>query len=324
MKKFTAKALLAIMLILPIFTVGTAEAATTWNVTGNYDVALNYLGSDYVYDVNFNQSSTTGALTGNGAYPATGTPVYTWVIDSGMVTDSQLTFTAHYTAPSEATTTVMNATGTIAMNGSITGVWSDNYGGMTRTGTWTTVSGMATSTATTTATTTSSLAAEDFGVVNYDTGLGWLKGYSAGFGLTGATFDDATSVVVKLYGAGDQLLQTNTLIGDVSGTQISSPFDVSGNFDYATDGYWTNVRNTQYGQSVPAVKVVATVTLENGTVLTATNTNLSGDPATIYPVVTPPAPTPTNKDMCKNGGWMNFTNPSFKNQGQCVSYTNKR
>lgn len=38
---------------------------------------------------------------------------------------------------------------------------------------------------------------------------------------------------------------------------------------------------------------------------------------------TPPNPThPTNKDQCKNGGWKTFTNPSFKNQGQCVSSTN--
>jgi hypothetical protein len=34
----------------------------------------------------------------------------------------------------------------------------------------------------------------------------------------------------------------------------------------------------------------------------------------------PPAPTaPTTKDDCKDGGWQTFTNPSFKNQGQCVS-----
>lgn len=29
---------------------------------------------------------------------------------------------------------------------------------------------------------------------------------------------------------------------------------------------------------------------------------------------------PTNKNECKNGGWMTFDNPTFKNQGQCVSY----
>jgi hypothetical protein len=33
-------------------------------------------------------------------------------------------------------------------------------------------------------------------------------------------------------------------------------------------------------------------------------------------------PGPTDKDQCKNGGWATFTNPTFKNQGDCVSYVN--
>jgi hypothetical protein len=28
---------------------------------------------------------------------------------------------------------------------------------------------------------------------------------------------------------------------------------------------------------------------------------------------------PTSKDQCKNGGWQTFNNPTFKNQGDCVS-----
>ncbi len=168
-----------------------------------------------------------------------------------------------------------------------------------------------------------SLAAEDFGVVNYDTGLGILKGYTAGFGLTNATFASSTSVVVQLY-ASTTLLQTNIstakVAADITGNQISSPFDVSGTFDYVTDGYWTNVRSLgEYGQSVPATRVVATVTLSDGTVLVAENNILAGDPTTIFPVVTPPPVVPTTKDQCKDGGWKTFTNPSFKNQGQCVS-----
>jgi len=144
------------------------------------------------------------------------------------------------------------------------------------------------------------LSAEDFGVVNYNTGLGILKGYSAGFGLTDATFAGVSSVVVKLY-AGDTLLQTNTAIlpkfnADITGVQISSPFDVSGTFDYATDGYWTNVRETQYGQSVPATKVVATVTLANGKAVTAENTNLAGDPTSIYPATIPVVGPPINQN----------------------------
>lgn len=29
---------------------------------------------------------------------------------------------------------------------------------------------------------------------------------------------------------------------------------------------------------------------------------------------------PTSKDQCKDGGWTAFNNPSFENQGACVSY----
>jgi hypothetical protein len=33
---------------------------------------------------------------------------------------------------------------------------------------------------------------------------------------------------------------------------------------------------------------------------------------------------PTDKDQCKHGGYASFNNPSFRNQGQCVSYVNGR
>lgn len=36
--------------------------------------------------------------------------------------------------------------------------------------------------------------------------------------------------------------------------------------------------------------------------------------------ITPNTNVPTEKDQCKNGGWMRFTNPTFKNQGQCVNF----
>ena len=142
-------------------------------------------------------------------------------------------------------------------------------------------------------TTTATLAAQDFGVVNYDTGLGILKGYSAGFGLTNATFAGAQSVVVKLY-SGATLLQTNTATAKVgmqiTGAQISSPFDVLGAFDYATDGFWTNVREPEYGKTLIPTKVVATVKLSDGTELTAENSTLTGDTSIIVPAVTIPGP----------------------------------
>ncbi len=307
----------SIMAIAIIVFVGGTRAANasvpTWNATGSYVIAMNYLGNDYAHDMTLTQDNL-GNLTGNGGSPA-GSNVYTWTITSGTVSGTSIDFSANYTATADAVTpqTVMNVSGTIAPDGTMAGTWSDNYQGGARAGTWTTVSGTAVL-----------LSAEDFGVVNYDTGLGILKGYTAGFGLTNATFSGVESVVVKLY-SGTTLLQTNTSTSQVgatlTGNQISSPFDVSGTFNYVTDGYWTNVRESQYGQSMPATRVVAVVTLSDGRIVTAENTSLVGDPTSIYPVIVV-GTTPTDKAQCKNDGWKTFTNPSFKNQGLCVSYAN--
>lgn len=274
-----------------------ANAATDWDVSGNYVFAINYEGTDYNHDVSLTQAGDD-SLTGSGTSGA-----YAWTITSGSVTDDSLEFDANYTASPDAVTpqTVLHVEGTIAEDGSLSGTWSDNYQGGERSGTWESTSGMASGLA-------GSLAAEDFGVVDYDTGLGQLSGYSAGFGLTDATFENAQSVVVKLY-AGETLLQTNTAtakLGDeITGNQISAPFDVSGDFDYATDGFWTNSRESEYGQSEPATRVEATVTLENGKIVTAENTNLAGDPETIYPevgnVTTNAATAITSSDATLNG-----------------------
>jgi hypothetical protein len=50
--------------------------------------------------------------------------------------------------------------------------------------------------------------------------------------------------------------------------------------------------------------------------LTINTTTFDFEPAA------PVGPAPTSKAQCKKGGWKNFTNPSFKNQGQCVAYVN--
>ena len=132
------------------------------------------------------------------------------------------------------------------------------------------------------------LSAQDFGVWN----ASLVKGYSAGFNLADATFTGATSIVVQLY-SGSTLLQTDTATNPttefVGLTQISSPFDLLGSFDYPADGYWTNVRGVEYGQTMVPTRVVATVTLANGKVVTAENTNLTGDLTTLFPTLPSPA-----------------------------------
>ena len=176
--------------------------------------------------------------------------------------------------------------------------------------------------------TSAKLDAEDFGVVNYEVSaeLGVLKGYTAGFSLTGATLENAKSVVVKLY-HGYRLLQVNTATDkfktEITGVQFSSPFDIFGTFDYEKDGYWINFRRTEYGQHLIPTRVVAHVRLANNRVLMARNINLTGDPATIYPEPIDSS-TLIDKRLCANYGWTYFVNPSFKNQGHCVSYVAKK
>ncbi len=51
----------------------------------------------------------------------------------------------------------------------------------------------------------------------------------------------------------------------------------------------------------------------------------SGRDAFVVMIASPPVSnTPTDKDQCKNDGWRQFTDPAFRNQGQCVSYVERR
>lgn len=54
----------------------------------------------------------------------------------------------------------------------------------------------------------------------------------------------------------------------------------------------------------------------------ATWTLLNAFGTTDFPFKTFVATGPASKQQCKKGGWRTFTNPSFKNQGQCVAYVN--
>jgi len=315
------KKLLSILVIIgiSILAMPISVSATTspnWNVTGTYKWLV--LGT-YEHDMVISIQNPDGTFSGTGGYPAGSFPYtaagQTAEVITGQVIGNQITFTTTYSGPYNPGYSV-TVSGTIASGGTMSGTtpWE-----------WHTTSGKAVLLGT--------LHAEDFGVVNYDvsSGLGTLKGYTAGFGLTDTTFAGAQSVVVKLY-SGNKLLQTNTATAkfktDITGTQFSSPFDIFGTFNYTADGYWTNVRKAEYGQTLRPTKVVATVVLANGKTVTAENTNPTGDPATIYPTTppsgTPPSTTPTIKSQCKNSGWKSFSNPSFKNQGQCVSSVNGR
>jgi hypothetical protein len=148
MKNLLKKSAISFMILA--FAVGSfgyapagLQAATTWDLTGDYVINMNLDGTDYAHDVTFSQDSS-GNLTGSGGSPS-GANTYEWEITSGTVTDNTINFTANYTATADAVTplTTMNVTGTIAENGTISGTWSDNYQGGEREGTFSTASGAA-------------------------------------------------------------------------------------------------------------------------------------------------------------------------------------
>ena len=81
---------------------------------------------------------------------------------------------------------------------------------------------------------------------------------------------------------------------------------------------------TSMAMSTPTRTVTPT-----GGMTTPTRTPTGGMTVTVTatPIVTPMVTAtpgtggaPTSADQCKDGGWRTFTNPRFKNQGDCVSF----
>ncbi len=123
-----------------------AQAAVNpgWDVTGHYSIAFMLTGSpdQYVHSADLVQTGTT--VTGQGGYMPAAVLLNHWNVTSGSVTADQVTLTIIYDAGEPSTPgTVMNMTGTIAPDGTMSGTWNDNYLSGTRTGTWHTTQGAA-------------------------------------------------------------------------------------------------------------------------------------------------------------------------------------
>jgi YVTN family beta-propeller protein len=56
------------------------------------------------------------------------------------------------------------------------------------------------------------------------------------------------------------------------------------------------------------------------TTITRTATDAAGNQSSCQQIITVVPNTPANKDQCKNDGWQSFTNPTFQNQGACVTF----
>ena len=75
--------------------------------------------------------------------------------------------------------------------------------------------------------------------------------------------------------------------------------------------------NVTVSNAAPAGTYTIIVTATDNCAVSATN-NFSVN------VTTPLVGPPTDKDQCKDGGWKTFNNPSFKNQGACVSFVESK
>jgi len=105
---------------------GTYEGSA-WDVAGGYVLTFDYLGSLYVHDTTIDSS-----FTGTGGYPS-GLPYsITWTV-TGTVTGDNVSFRIDY----DGSGYYVDAVGTIASDGTMSGTWSN----ASQAGTWTTTSG---------------------------------------------------------------------------------------------------------------------------------------------------------------------------------------
>ena len=122
------------------FSPSPAQAVMEWDLSGAWKINFAVDGGGYdtnLYDLTLTQSS--GSLTGLGQYPSPGPYAYAWTV-IGSITGNTFTLTDTYTLG--AVGTIMTMSGVVASDGTLSGTWSDNYGGG-RTGIWKSTSGVA-------------------------------------------------------------------------------------------------------------------------------------------------------------------------------------
>lgn len=110
---------------------GTYEGSN-WEINGNYVLSFNYLGTPYVHDMTV--TTTSGTFSGTGAYPSGGPYVITWTI-TGTISGSSISFHIAY----DGSSYYVDAVGTIAGDGTMSGTWNN----ASQSGTWTATSGVA-------------------------------------------------------------------------------------------------------------------------------------------------------------------------------------
>lgn len=118
---------------------------------------------------------------------------------------------------------------------------------------------------------------------------------------------------------------------DFSTHTFTKTFDLgvveSGTLSFATDNFGTaSVNGVQVASSGTWETLTTkdiTGALKTGSNTVSITTSNAGGPGALIALLDithAPLTAPATKDECKDGGWGSFNNPSFSNQGQCVSF----
>lgn len=196
----------------------TSTSCYAWSVNGTYTFDFEYLGGHYVHDATISNQSG-GGYDVAGGYPAGEAYAFAWE-GTGTVVGSSLINEIDYTVG--AVGTHMHMSGTIAPNGTMSGAWSDNYNGDSRTGTWATASGAATK-AVNGCTGKGSFTYSDANGINYvmDVKYANVSGTESWFAgpTTSGNFGIGTWIFIKVADNGEPGVGYDQIWGQATGSQ---------------------------------------------------------------------------------------------------------
>ncbi len=202
--------------------IATSTSCTSkWDVSGNYNLAFNLHNDATMYTHAASLTQTGGSVSGSGYFPIVGPHQYEWTITSGSVTGNTITFTADYTFGADAVTplTTMIVNGTIASNGAMSGTWTDNYLGGSRSGEWSATAGTAKMVADTGCTGKGNFTYSDANGINYVMDVKYVNvsGNSSWFAgpTTSGNFGIGTWIFIKVTDNGEPGIGHDQIWGQV-------------------------------------------------------------------------------------------------------------
>jgi hypothetical protein len=304
-----------IAFIFAFSAVKASAVAQNWNLAGNWKIDFAVDGSGYdanLYDLTLTQSGDV--LSGLGQYPSPSPYAYAWTVTGAISGDS---FTLVDTYTQGAVGTVMNMTGTVALDGTISGSWNDNYGGY-RSGTWKTNSGTA----------TAIVVACPAGTTKSSTFLGTVSVLPTGNSYLSSSLTNGVTYILEAGGtyvfapgmnppagiadAAYNLRPEGWVNGSIWSAPYTSLLELWVN-DSAVDWGAFNASHVYTTSLVGAGASASFKILDDGYGDNSGNLTVN-----IYSCNPDKPSLPTDKDQCKKDGWKVFG--VFKNQGDCVSY----